>query len=70
VKKKDHMTGAQMQTALDRIGFSQVGFARTIGVGDRTVRGWIADSYPVPRVVAMLLNLMIKTQSVETDLKP
>jgi DNA-binding transcriptional regulator YiaG len=68
--KQKQMTGAQMQTALDKIGFNQVGFAKTIAVNDRTVRLWIAGKWPVPRVVAMLLNLMIKTQSTAADLKP
>jgi DNA-binding transcriptional regulator YiaG len=68
-KKTDRMNGAQMQAALDRIGFSQVGFARTIGKGDRTIRGWIAGNWPVPREIAMLLNLMIKTNSTEKDLQ-
>jgi DNA-binding transcriptional regulator YiaG len=67
--KQKPMSGAQMQAALDATGFSQVGFARTIKVSDRTVRGWIADSWPVPRVVAMLLNLMIDTDSTEEDLR-
>jgi DNA-binding transcriptional regulator YiaG len=68
--KQKPMNGAQMQAALDRIGFSQVGFAKTTGYNDRTVRLWIADQYPVPRIVAMLLNLMIKTKSTEKDLQP
>jgi DNA-binding transcriptional regulator YiaG len=68
--KQKPMTGTQMQAALDRIGFSQVGFAKTAGYNDRTVRLWIADQYPVPRIVAMLLNLMIKTKSTEADLQP
>jgi DNA-binding transcriptional regulator YiaG len=67
--KQKPMNGAQMQAALDATGFSQVGFAKTIKVSDRTVRGWIAGNWPVPRVVAMLLNLMIKTNSTEKDLK-
>jgi DNA-binding transcriptional regulator YiaG len=67
--KQKPMTGAQMQIALDKIGLSQVGFAKTIAKSDRTVRHWIAGSYPVPREIAMLLNLMIKTQSTEEDLK-
>jgi DNA-binding transcriptional regulator YiaG len=67
--KQKPMSGAQMQAALDATGFSQVGFARTIKVSDRTVRGWIAGNWPVPRVVAMLLNLMIKTQSTKEDLR-
>jgi DNA-binding transcriptional regulator YiaG len=68
--KQKPMTGTQMQAALDRVGFSQVGFAKTVGYNDRTVRLWIADQYPVPRIVAMLLNLMIKTKSTEKDLQP
>jgi hypothetical protein len=68
-KKTGRMTGAQMQAALDEIGFNQVGFAKTIAKNDRTVRHWIAGSYPVPREIAMLLNLMIKTQSTEADLQ-
>jgi DNA-binding transcriptional regulator YiaG len=68
--KQKSMNGAQMQAALDRVGFSQVGFAKTVGYNDRTVRLWIADKYPVPRIVAMLLNLMIKTKSRESDLQP
>jgi hypothetical protein len=67
--KQKPMDGAQMQDALDVIGFSQVGFAKTVGYNDRSVRLWIAGKYPVPRIVAMLLNLMIDTDSTEEDLR-
>jgi DNA-binding transcriptional regulator YiaG len=63
------MTGAQLRSALGKIGFTQVGFARVIKVSGRTVRGWISGQWPVPTVVGMLLNLMIKTESTEKDLK-
>jgi DNA-binding transcriptional regulator YiaG len=63
------MTGAQLRSALGRTGFSQVGFARVIKVSGRTVRGWISGQWPVPTVVGMLLNLMLKTNSTEKDLK-
>jgi DNA-binding transcriptional regulator YiaG len=63
------MTGAQFRSALSRCGFTQVGFARVIKVSGRTVRGWISGQWPVPTVVAMLLNLMIRTESTEKDLK-
>jgi DNA-binding transcriptional regulator YiaG len=63
------MSGAELWTKLQKLGFSQVGFARTINVGDRTVRSWIAEVYPVPTVIAMLVNLMIKTKSTAEDLK-
>lgn len=47
----------------------QSAFARLIGVGDRTVRSWISDEYPLPKAVAMLVNLMLKTKTKPEDLK-
>jgi DNA-binding transcriptional regulator YiaG len=72
MKKSEHkgMTGPELWTKLQKLEFSQQGFARTIDVGDRTVRSWIAEVYPVPRAIAMLVNLMIKTKSTAEDLKP
>lgn len=67
--KTEGMTGAELWAKLQKLEFSQQGFARTIDVGDRTVRSWIAGLYPVPRVVAMLVNLMLKTKSTADDLK-
>jgi DNA-binding transcriptional regulator YiaG len=63
------MSGAELWTKLQKLGFSQVGFARTINVGDRTVRSWIAEVYPVPTAIAMLVNLMLKTKTTAEDLK-
>jgi DNA-binding transcriptional regulator YiaG len=62
------MNGERLQIAIDKIGISQRGLSRLIGVGERTVRSWIADVYPVPRGVAMLLNLMVKTKTKPDDL--
>jgi DNA-binding transcriptional regulator YiaG len=64
------MTPAQLRSALGKTGFTQVGFARVIKVSGRTVRGWISGQWPVPTVVGMLLNLMLKTGSTEKDLRP
>jgi DNA-binding transcriptional regulator YiaG len=73
VKKKpvdaSGMTGAEFWAKLQKLGFTQMGFARTINVGGRSVRNWIADVYPVPTVIAMLINLMLKTKSTAEDLK-
>ena len=63
------MTGAELQTALDLIGTTQMGFSRFVGVGGRTVRGWIGDEYPVPKAVALLLALMVKTKTKPEDIK-
>jgi hypothetical protein len=43
---------------------------RILDVGNETDRGWVGGKYPVPHVVAMLVNLMIKTKSKPEDLKP
>ena len=63
------MTGPDFCSKLQKIGFSQVGFARKIRQNERTIRNWISGSYPVPTVVAMLINLMIKTNSDKNDLR-
>jgi DNA-binding transcriptional regulator YiaG len=62
-------TGQYFWTCLQKLGFSQVGFAEKINVSDRTVRAWIGERYPVPTVIAMLINLMLKTKSTAEDLK-
>jgi uncharacterized protein (DUF111 family) len=63
------MTHNQFNAALEKLGFTQVGFAATIDVGERSVRRWAAGQWPVPVPVAMLLNLMLKTNTTEKDLK-
>jgi hypothetical protein len=63
------MAGAELWSKLQRLGFTQVGFARRCGFGERTVRSWIADADDVPIIVAMLVNLMLKTKTTEGDLK-
>ena len=67
-KKIDRMDGAEFWTKLQKLGFSQVGFARAMGLGDRTVRRWCAGHDPVPLYIAMLINLMIKTKTNPEDL--
>lgn len=62
-------TGQHLWACLQKLGFTQVGFAKTINVSDRTVRAWIGERYPVPTVIAMLINLMLKTKTAAEDLK-
>ena len=54
------MTPHQYATAIAKLGLSQRGAARFLGVGERTSRRWIAGEAPVPQAVAMLLRLMIR----------
>lgn len=63
------MAGQELWTKLQKLGFSQMEFSRTIKVAPQTVRSWISDTYPVPTVVAMLINLMLKTKTAREELK-
>jgi DNA-binding transcriptional regulator YiaG len=71
--KPDGMSGDKLRAAIEKIygnDQSQGAFARLIGVHDRTVRAWIGGRFPVPRYIAMLVNLMITTETGPEDLKP
>jgi hypothetical protein len=70
LKQPKPMTGAQLYAAIKKLGFNMQSFGRTIDVRGRTVQGWCGDEYPVPRVVAMLVNLMIDTEATEEHLRP
>jgi DNA-binding transcriptional regulator YiaG len=63
------MSGDDFRIALDKLGIGQSAFARLIGVGDRTVRSYIADVNPVPMAIGYLVRLMIKTGTKPEDLK-
>lgn len=63
------MTAKQFNAALAKLGYTQVGFAKHLELGERSVRRWAADQWPVPTPIAMLLNLMLKTKSTAEDLK-
>jgi hypothetical protein len=45
-----------------KLGLSQVAAAEFLGYDPRTSRRWISGELPVPKVVAMLLELMVKTK--------
>ena len=61
------MTGEQLRQALERLGTSQVQFAKAIGHNDRTVRGWIAGRYKVPKDISLLINLLLECRVKEED---
>ena len=63
------MNGSEFWKKLQQLDFKQTEFAKTIHKTDRAIRAWIADKYPVPTEVAMLINLMIATKSTKKDLR-
>ena len=49
------MTPAEFRAALDRLGQTQAGAARLLGVDARTVRRWACDERAVPEPVRRVL---------------
>jgi transcriptional regulator with XRE-family HTH domain len=49
------MTSDAFRAALDRLGLTQAGAARLLGVNDRTARKWACGETPVPETVRRLL---------------
>lgn len=54
----NEVTGNQFKAAIERLGKSQVQFARENAINDRTVRSWIADRPPV--LVANYTNALLE----------
>lgn len=63
------MTAKQFQTALDRLGLSQVGAARLVGADPRTARRWALGERSVPEPVAILLRLMLAGKVTSDDVE-
>jgi hypothetical protein len=55
------MTPERYAQLIEKLGLSQVKAAEFLGYDPRTSRRWISGDLAVPKVVAMLLELMIKT---------
>ena len=54
------MTPKQYAEAIERLGLSQRGAGKFLGVDERTSRKWIAGDARIPESVAKLLRLMIR----------
>ena len=63
------MTAKQYQSAIDRLGLSQVGAARLVGADPRTGRRWALGERPVPQCVAILLLLMLAGKITVQDIE-
>ena len=72
VETPEVMSGAAFKANLERLYGTpqcQSAFARLTDHSDRTVRSWISEVYPVPVIVAQLVNLMLKTKTKPEDLR-
>ncbi len=54
------MTPKQYADAIERLGLSQRGAGRFLGVDERTSRKWIAGDARIPESAAKLLRLMVR----------
>ena len=71
------MNADQFNRALEKLGLTSEGnlaagrltFAKIIAVNPRTVGRWALGESEVPTAIAMLLNLMIKTNTKPEKLK-
>lgn len=63
------MTPKQYAEAIERLGLSQRGAARFLGVDERTGRKWIAGDARIPEAAAKLLRLCVKMKLDPEDVK-
>jgi hypothetical protein len=63
------MTHGQFNRALVQLGITQIALAERLATNERTVRRWMTGDWPVPVPVALLINLMLSTNSNIEDLK-
>lgn len=63
------MTPKQYAEAIERLGLSQRGAGKFLGVDERTSRKWIADDARIPESAAKLLRLMVKLKLKPDDVK-
>jgi DNA-binding transcriptional regulator YiaG len=63
------MTPKQYADAIERLGLSQRGAGKFLGVDERTSRKWIAGDTRIPESAAKLLRLMVKMGLKPEDVK-
>ena len=62
------MTPKQYAAVIEKIGLSQRGAGKFLGVDERTSRKWVAGDARIPQAVGMLLRLMVKLKLNPSDL--
>ena len=63
------MTAKQFSTTIDRLGLSQVGAAKLIGITGRTCRRYAAGDAEIPEPTAKLLRLALAGKISINDIK-
>jgi DNA-binding transcriptional regulator YiaG len=63
------MTPKQYAEAIERLGLSQRGAGKFLGVDERTSRKWIAGDARIPESAAKLLRLMVHLKLKPDDVR-
>ena len=63
------MTPKQYAEIIERLGLSQRGAGKLLGVDERTSRKWIAGDARIPESAAKLLRLMVKLKLSPDDVQ-
>lgn len=53
------MNKQDLSTAIAALGTTQTGLARMLGLGDRTVRRYVAGDASIPRVVELAVDYLV-----------
>lgn len=56
------MTAAQLQRRLDKMGETQVGMAKRLGISDRNMRRYVSGELPVPKVIELAVRCLADHQ--------
>ena len=63
------VTPSQYATAIEKLGLSQRGAGKFLGVDERTSRKWIAGDARIPESAAKLLRLMVRLKIKPDDVQ-
>jgi hypothetical protein len=65
------MTARQLRMALKRLGTSQRGMARILGINERSMRGYVslADERRIPEPIAVLISLLADGKITVADIE-
>jgi len=63
------VTPKQYADAIERLGLSQRGAGKFLGVDERTSRKWIAGDARIPESAAKLLRLMVRLRLGADEVK-
>lgn len=63
------MTANQYRAAIERLGLSQRGAARFLGIPERQSRRYALDEAEIPEAVGKLLRLMVRLKLKPDDVR-